>query len=93
MTNCCDDFGTCTRGANCQARAGTVPPEAGNVRLPPVDYDGGQPLSHDENMAMGRTLLLWLISVVTVVGTVSIFVSFGTEHYAELLWGLLATLS
>lgn len=97
MTSCCDDFGTCTCGPNCPARAGkanTVPPEAGNFKISYLgpDDDLG-PLSHDENMALGRTLLMWLISVVTVVGTVSIFVSFGTERYAELLWGLLATLS
>jgi hypothetical protein len=44
-------------------------------------------------MALVRTLLLWLISVVGVVALVSVLVSFTTERYAELLWGLLATLS
>jgi hypothetical protein len=98
MTNCCDEFGTCTRGANCPALAGkanTMPPEAGNFKISYLgpNEDGLGPLSHDENMALVRTLLLWLISVVGVVALVSVLVSFTTERYAELLWGLLATLS
>jgi hypothetical protein len=98
MTSCCDNFGTCTCGPNCQARAGkanTVPPEAGNFKVSYLgpDEDDLGPLSHDENMALVRTLLLWLISVVGVVALVSVLVSFTTERYAELLWGLLATLS
>jgi len=72
-----------------------VPPEAGNFKISYLgpDEDGLGPLSHDENMALVRTLLLWLISVVGVVALVSVLVSFTTERYAELLWGLLATLS
>ena len=91
MTNCCDDFGTCTRGANCQARAGTVPPEAGNVRLPPVDYD--DPLSHTENMALVRTLVAWLAGVLCFVAVVSLAVSYSTEAHADVLWAFLAGLS
>ena len=74
-----------------------VPPEAGNFKIvdlgPDDDTDDCQPITHDENMALVRTLLLWLISVVGVVALVSVLVSFTTERYAELLWGLLATLS
>ena len=68
-----------------------VPPEAGNVRLPPVDYD--DPLSHTENMALVRTLVAWLAGVLCFVAVVSLAVSYSTEAHADVLWAFLAGLS
>jgi len=72
-----------------------VPPEAGNfqiVDLGPDDADG-QPLNHAETMALVRTLLLWLASVLGTVTLVSVLVSFGTERFADVLWAYLAVVS
>jgi hypothetical protein len=79
-------------------KASTVPPEAGNfkiIELGPDDtplYDG-QPLTHDENRALVRTLLVWLAGVVSAVTLVSVLVSFGTERFSDALWALLQGVS
>ena len=95
MTNCCDEFGTCTRGANCPARAGkanTVPPEAGNFYLLSLDPqdDDGEPLSRAEVLHLVFLLLVALGVVWLLVALVSGALTGG---YAELLWAYLAALS
>lgn len=72
-----------------------VPPEAGNFQIVDLgpDDDDGQPLTHDENMQLVRTLLLWLLAVVSVVVLVSVGVGYSTERWAEVVWAYLARLS
>jgi hypothetical protein len=69
-----------------------VPPEAGNFTINNATEDG-QPLSHDETMALVRTLLVWLVIVVCVVVAVSVGVGYGTERFSDVLWADLAQLS
>ena len=100
--NCCDY--NCDQGRNCPARSSVariksstpkfsdvVPPETGNfqiVDLGPDDSDC-QPLTHDESMALMRTLLSWLLGVLALVGAVALAVSYSTEAHAAALWALL----
>lgn len=122
MSQCCDEFGTCTKGRDCPARTGTVlphqaahaqrvarikstrpvwmdgkacavPPEAGNVRLPPVDYDDGHPLSHTETMALVRLMIYLLLGVLAVFGGLGLAASYGTERWADVLWAFLSRAS
>lgn len=68
-----------------------VPPEAGNfqiVDLGPDDSDD-QPLTHDEALALVRTLLSWLLGVLALVGAVALAVSYSTEAHAGALWAFL----
>ena len=74
-------------------RGNHVPPEAGNVRLPPIDYDDGQPLSHDETMELVRLMIYLLLGVIVFFGGIGLAVSYGTERFADLFWALLAQLS
>lgn len=71
-----------------------VPSEAGNFQI--IDLgpdDDGQPLTHDESMALVRTLLAWLVGVVVVVAAAAFASSYGTERFAEALWQFLGGLS
>lgn len=85
-----DDLGICQGKGDC-ACTHPVPPEAGNfqiVDLGPDDSDC-QPLTHDENMALVRTLLSWLLVVLAMVGLLALAVSYHTEVHADVLWTFL----
>lgn len=71
-----------------------VPPEAGNFQIQYLGpEDDGQPLTHDEAMALVRTLLVWGIGLLGTIVLVSLAVSYGTERFAAALWSFLAQLS
>lgn len=99
--NCCNAFGTCVQGPNCPVRikpistkwANTVPPEAGNVRLPPVDDTDGVPLSHAETMELVRLMIYLLLGVIVFFGALGLAMSYSTERWADVLWAYLAALS
>ena len=91
----CDELGVCQGKGDC---ACTHPVAAlvgafKIIDLGPDDSDDGQPLTHDENMQLVRTLLLWLLAVVSVVVLVSVGVGYSTERWAEVVWAYLARLS
>ena len=74
--------------------ANPVPPEAGNFQILDLGPDDdGQPLGHDEAMALVRTLLLWLLAVACTVTVVSVAVGYTTERWPDVLWAYLAALS
>ena len=82
-----------TRPIWMDGKACAVPPEAGNVRLPPVDYDDGQPLSHAETMELVRLMVYLLLGVLVVFGGLALAVSYSTEAHANVLWAFLQGLS
>lgn len=57
------------------------------------DDDDCQPLTHDEALALVRTLLSWLLGVLALVGAVALAVSYSTEAHAQALWAFLQGLS
>lgn len=94
--NCCNDQGTCTRGPNCPARAdkaSAVPPEAGNVRLVPLDENDGVPLSYAETMELVRLMIYLLLGVIVFFVGLGVATSYTTERWAEVLWAYLAAVS
>lgn len=83
-----------TRPAWMDGRVNSVPPEAGNFQILDLGPDDdGQPLNHDETMALVRTLLLWLLGVLGTMVVASVAVGYGTEVFADLIWTYLAALS
>ena len=85
-----------TRPIWMDGKANPVPPEAGNFQityLGPDENDDSQPLTHDETMALVRSLLFWFACVVAAVVMLVLAVSVSTEHWADGLWAYLAQLS
>lgn len=82
-----------TRPVWMDGKACAVPPEAGNVRLPPIDYDDGQPLSHAETMALVRLMIYLLLGVLVVFGGLGLATSYSTERWPDVLWAYLSALS
>jgi hypothetical protein len=82
-----------TRPGWMDGKACAVPPEAGNVRLPPIDYDDGQPLSHAETMALVRLMVYLLLGVIVFFGGLSLAVNYSTERWADVLWAVLQGVS
>jgi len=72
-----------------------VPPECGNFKIVDMgpDDEDCQPLTHDENMALVRTLLGWLAAVLGIVTLVSFAVGYSTERFAGVLLSSLAVVS
>ena len=72
----------------------TVPPEAGNVRLPPVDLDDFQPLSHEESMELVRTIILLLAGAMLFSMFLGLLEHFGIfDTLATAFWFVVERLS
>lgn len=76
----CDELGVCQGKGDC-ACTHPVPSEAGNFKIVDLGPDDAtdQPLTHDENMQVVRTLLFWLLAVLGTVGGAAFGVGYVTE--------------
>lgn len=82
-----------TRPVWMDGKAAAVPPEAGNVRLPPVDQDDMGPLGHEETMALIWALFGWFMAVVCIITVMALAVGYSTERWADVFLAYLSGLS
>lgn len=82
-----------TRPVWMDGKANAVPPEAGNVRLPPVDDTDGVPLSYAETMELVRLMIYLLLGVIVFFGGLGLAASYSTERWADVLWAVLQGVS
>ena len=88
----CTELGVRQNRPDCECPQ-PIPPEAGNVRLPPVDHDDMSPLGHEETMALIWALFGWFMAVVCTITVMAVAVGYSTERWADVFLAYLSGLS